>query len=292
MIESKSNVLNLINHQLSEIMFHSKNLFNKENIFSKHKVSIRNDIRKSADSENVLKLHQIECWRRSCGFPHKNTVSFENNRKTYLKDVPELGSLVNVTEIRGWECDIVDVDTLSSSKSSLHKYDNLDKFAENCCPKFIQDISEESFYKNLDWERRNIIDNPCLQMYSWDNNRVHLSNCGGSHHFSAARYIARKLNISFKFRCVLKKYSLSKGAIDDLANKYILLVVNSDKFFKLYDYLAGCNIYVGQLQVSYFYRSYTLIIFPNTGSQIRRIANYLKKQGIVDFCELIYDLSG
>ncbi len=112
--------------------------------------------------------------------------------------------------------DIRDIEGLSSSKSKLEKYPTLDDFAVRGTTEFLDDISEENLNKMLDYSEMRIINNPNTSdhfiQHQWDG-RIFLVNSGGSHHFAAARYIAKKLKKEVAITGRLERYTFNQPLI-------------------------------------------------------------------------------
>ncbi|HAU1037974.1 TPA: hypothetical protein F8V06_14295 [Legionella pneumophila] len=145
---------------------------------------------KTANSDQIIH------WNRWDSF-YFDKKYIMNQRKGYdstLQYIPELEFIVAVNKTENWWCDIRDIDCLGASKSDLSLFKTLDDFATTVNHNLITEISEQNLNNNLQWEGGRIFNNPSFYCYAWDNKRIHLCNSGGSHHFSAARYLALKLN--------------------------------------------------------------------------------------------------
>ncbi|HFN3747397.1 MULTISPECIES: DUF6685 family protein [Enterobacter cloacae complex] len=59
-------------------------------------------------------------------------------------------------------------------------------------------------------------------------------NDGGSHHFGAARYQARRLGIAVPLTGTLCRYSVNVQMISVLRNKWHLLVIPKDELFGIF----------------------------------------------------------
>jgi hypothetical protein len=122
-----------------------------------------------------------------------------------------------------WECDIQDVTGLSTSKSELKDFDNLDRMAETKSRYMIEPISTDKLRENLAWGEIRILrgagSSDFFARYLWDG-RVFLINSGGSHHFAAARYIASRLGVPVPLRGQLHTYVINELAVSSLQRDF------------------------------------------------------------------------
>jgi hypothetical protein len=189
--------------------------------------------------------------------------------------------------------EIQDITALSGSKSNLGECDSLDEFAEKYCKLFIADISEAALNKNLQWESGNILDNPTLYHYAWDSNKLQLSNSGGSHHFAAARYLAKKLNKKVYTTGKLVHKKLSQKNIDKLVNQFDMYIIPESLFSDVMDMLKFIlhENYANQsyiwLATPCLFRSCSLIGFLNNNRQARRASKIFKQSGMFDFNQFL-----
>uniref|UniRef100_UPI003F799567 DUF6685 family protein n=1 Tax=Chromobacterium amazonense TaxID=1382803 RepID=UPI003F799567 len=93
------------------------------------------------------------------------------------------------------ELDINEIDGLSASKSDLTKFQTLDQLVEANSFEMIDEITDAKLAKNLAHREIRILhgDSDYFARYLWDE-RTFLMNSGGSHHFAAARYLAKRLS--------------------------------------------------------------------------------------------------
>lgn len=143
---------------------------------------------------------------------------------------PEFASFGNCEVIRDWECDIQDVEGLSSSKSELDQFQDLDAMVQTNSPEMLTDISPAGLQKNLAHREIRIIHSPIdddfFAQYEWDN-RTFLMNSGGSHHFSAARFIASQINVDVPLTGTLRRYAINPLAVSTLKRDFDMYVISS-----------------------------------------------------------------
>jgi hypothetical protein len=185
------------------------------------------------DAESVVKWHEwgaapfarrfhrapgeLPGWRY-CGGTYS---SFHATREEFVN----FGAC-EITE--GWQCDIQDVTGLAASKSNLMSFASLDAMVESNSKELIDAITEEKLRENLAHDEIRILHrDPSYDFfarYLWDG-RTFLMNSGGSHHFTAARYIAARLKIPVPLRGRLCTYSINQTAIDKLTRDFELFVI-------------------------------------------------------------------
>jgi len=133
---------------------------------------------------------RLNGWTRSPG-------SYQNYGSTSLVR-EDLLSLGTVREIQHWNCDIRQVDGFSASKSELRKFKSMGAMVERNSQPMITPVTQDKLEENLRWDEIRIIsreDHDYFSTWEWDG-RVFLINSGGSHHFAAAKYIAKRIGVN------------------------------------------------------------------------------------------------
>jgi hypothetical protein len=228
---------------------------------------------------------QIIHWNRwdSFYFDKKYALNFRNRYDSTQQYIPELEHLVTVNETKNWWCDIRDIDCLGASKSDLSLFKTLDEFATTVNHNLIADISEQSLNKNLRWERGRILNNPSFYCYAWDNKRIHLCNSGGSHHFSASRYIAFQLNKKVPVCGNLYTFHLNARSVFSLLNQFDLFSVNSKDWFFISEECEYFGAPVGFYPAPRPFYDQTIIFLPRHNKRSMRIAKLFKQIQLFDF---------
>ena len=219
----------------------------------------------------------------SCNIYNKFTLNFREKNALRHKYIPELENLVKVNRLENWQCDIRDIDCLAASKSNLRLFKTLDDFAKAISHSLIADISEESLHFNLQWENGRILDSPSFYCYQWDNNRIHLGNGGGSHHFSAARYLAHQLNKKIPIYGRLNKFYLDPSSVFSLLRQFDLYSVNSNDWLFIVKECEHFEAPFGLYPAPQPYYDQTIIFLPRNNKRSLRISKLFKQVGIFDF---------
>lgn len=229
--------------------------------------------------------NQVIHWNRWEGayFDKKYVLGIHKRPHSIQQYIPELEDLVVVSEIENWLCDIRDIDCLSSSKSDLSLFNTLDDFATTVNHNLISEISEQNLNKNLRWERGRILDNPSFYRYTWDNMRIHLCNSGGSHHFSAARYLALKLNKKIPVCGRLSTFSLNPESVFSLLEKFNLFSVRGEDWFFVLQECEHFNAPVGFYPAPKPFHNQIIIFLPRSNKRSVRIAKLFKQFQLFDF---------
>lgn len=149
----------------------------------------------------------------------------------YLEYIPALAELIRSERIAIWTCDLKDIHGLSASKSSEFDFRDLDLMVEARCAELVTDVSEAGMLNNL--AHRGIglvngIDRDFFRSFSWEPGRLYVANGDGSHHLSAARYIARKLGLEFTLSAPLVRYWIDPTQVRRLRYSFDIFVVSKD----------------------------------------------------------------
>ena len=205
---------------------------------------------------------------------------------TKLKDI--LKDLTVCETIENWECEIQDVEGLSGSKAFRYKPDffSCDEMAENCCKDFIQPLNKENLLKNLNWHGIRIRNwenggGAFFVQYLWDDGRVYLNNLDGSHHFVAARYIAKRINEKVPLRGRLKKYYFNKES--NLLKSYQIFMLEKQRQVEnsLLEQMESCRAEYGTFSLPQPYREdFHAIFLPNNGQHSAAIAKIMRDAGV------------
>lgn len=131
-------------------------------------------------------------------------------------------------KIQHWTCDIQDVHGLGASKSKLSKFSSLDELVETNSRSMIQAVNQQGLKKNLAHKEIRILHDvqsgDYFVRHAWDG-RVFLLNSGGSHHFSAARYIAKRIGEQVPLSGRLHEHLLNAPIVLDLIEKFDIYAI-------------------------------------------------------------------
>lgn len=164
---------------------------------------------------------------------HYRRPGYLNRLESIPLAVPEVQQLIRKEYIPHFSCDITDIRGISASKSMEHDIYDIDEFPIMRCREMAEPVTEEHLKKNMcHWELR--LDNMLFAEYPWAERRLYWLNDGGSHHFGAARYQARRLGIAVPLTGKLCRYSVNVQMISVLRNKWHLLVIPKDELFGIF----------------------------------------------------------
>jgi len=190
--------------------------------------------------EETIAHESVERWRQwgesDFFFDKRGTKKWEycDKLRRYAKSPPRssvFSDLVTRKTNENFECDIQDITGMSNSKSDLTRFTDLDELAETNSQDFITPCSQEKLDENLRWPEIRILrqenSSDWLQRYQW-NDRIFLINDGGSHHFAAARYIAKCLKppVPVPISAKLDTYEINREVLKNLLRKFDLFVIN------------------------------------------------------------------
>ncbi len=192
--------------------------------------------RKDVAAESVVKWHEWGRVHRPHQFhnPPGELLGFRYSADGYrsFREVhEELVNFGSSESFENWRCDIQCVSGLAASKSSLTRFTTLDELVETNSREMISPVTEEQLRVNLAHDEIRIVNHAKTSdhfaRYLWDS-RLFLINGGGSHHFSAARYIAARLGISVPLRGRLLIHSINPLSLEILLRKFDCFLIRDD----------------------------------------------------------------
>ncbi len=153
----------------------------------------------------------------------------------YRQHLLHLDALEHLTcerVVDGWTCDIGDIAGLGASKSPLSEYDTLDAMIQARRPELVSSGDPASIYHLLTHDGLRILDleenrreKDRFLLHRWDG-RVFLSNLDGSHHFAAARCLARRFGVRVPLRGRLYCRWIDAQAVEALVSEYALFAID------------------------------------------------------------------
>lgn len=177
-------------------------------------------------------LHAQE-WRRTKAGQVVGWRPGPNGYGRYDFHLDALEHLTRERVLDGWSCDIGDVAGVSGSKSPLSEYDSLDAMVRARRPELVASRDPACIYHLLTHDGLRILDvegnrreKDFFTLHQWDG-RVFLCNLDGSHHFSAARYLAGRFGMHIPLRGRLYCRWIDAQAVEALVNAYALFAINA-----------------------------------------------------------------
>ncbi|ERF78983.1 DUF6685 family protein [Gallibacterium anatis] len=158
---------------------------------------------------------------------HDKTYGLSSRRNIEL---PHLLSHLTVNQIiPNWQFEIQIINNVGCSKSLLSQLSSLDELVEQDSRDLIPEITETMLHKNMQHRESKIFhtDNSTISCELWSGSFT-WENCGGSHHFAAARYIAKKLEQDINLTGILHLVMLNKELFRTLFSKYHLFLITLD----------------------------------------------------------------
>lgn len=211
----------------------------------------------------------------------------------------ELANLVTSEKIESWSCDITDVDCVMCSKSKLSEFATLDDMVEANSRDYIDAITDEKLKKNLAHQEIRIIHSKGSDhfvRYAWDG-RLYLANSGGSHHFAAARYIAKRLPREVPLHGTLYIYRLNSTSVNSLNARFRMFAINGDNFFRgfsevletfdcpygLLDAPRPFNLSTGLLKGPRTFNDAKVLFLDKSNQRAMRVADVLENAGVINW---------
>ncbi|BDO00200.1 MULTISPECIES: DUF6685 family protein [Enterobacteriaceae] len=111
-----------------------------------------------------------------------------------------------------------------------HDLRDIDEFPVLRCRELAEPVTEEHLRKNMrHWELR--LDRMLFAEYPWAERRLYWLNDGGSHHFGAARYQARRQGIAVPLTGRLCRYGVNVPMISAIRQQWHLFAIPADELF-------------------------------------------------------------
>lgn len=211
--------------------------------------------------------------------------SYQNYSSTSLvrEDLLNLGI---VKEIQRWGCDIQQVDGFSASKSELHRFKSMDAMVECNSQSMITPVTQEKLEENLRWDEIRIIsreDHDYFSTWEWDG-RIFLMNSGGSHHFAAAKYIAKRIGVNVPLIGRYKIHGINQVALASLRRDFDIFVLSWHCKQQMEFHQA-----MQRFEATYYWkdlpRPYTdqaAVFLPKVEKRARKISELLREAGFQD----------
>lgn len=195
-----------------------KNFINKFlEVFKIEPIKLKNII----DRNQILKNVDIEKFDRNCC-----------GHRIYLWDLLNSGKEFDFyieKKLGKIKYDIQNINDVSSSKSRLEDFQDLNDVVQKNSKDLIHPINEEKLKENFNYERSIIFHNKGDVIFTPFNNRIQWINSDGSHHFMAARYIAGELNRKIEIECTTIVKFLNSEYINSFLEKYSIFLINCPK---------------------------------------------------------------
>ncbi|ENY9349134.1 DUF6685 family protein (plasmid) [Klebsiella pneumoniae] len=147
-----------------------------------------------------------------------------------LITIPEAENLIQEEIIHDFQCDISLLKGMSSSKSESHDITDINDLAVLRSPGLTEPVTPEHLQKNMSHGGLRL-DRMRFAEYPWSERRYYWHNDDGSHHFSAARYQAGRLQQPVPLTGALHRYSVNVQMVPALRNKWQMFVIPKEELF-------------------------------------------------------------
>ncbi|HDM8060920.1 DUF6685 family protein [Vibrio harveyi] len=197
------------------------------------------------------------------------------------------------------EIDIQNVYGFSASKSLLSNFKTTDAMIHQPNSRgMVSTISDEALQEALSWHEIRILNSPngggdhlCNFEYL---DRYFLANSGGSHHFAAAKYIAKKLDKRVILKARTLSYRINPLAVEELEKKYRGVLITAEELpaFEMREQLQ-------KRRVRYFHLSFNqcgwisnwhLFLYPKDSLLSEKAHHAMKKSGGIDLMSVLHQL--
>lgn len=221
-------------------------------------------------------------------FPTGQVKGWLRRGKIYTSsiiDIPDIRAIGQCHSETG-RFDISQVAGLTGSKSDLSRYRTLDAFATDRCADKIAAPSPDTLLANLSHNEIRILEEGSADFFmrfAWDE-RLWLCNAGGSHHFAAARHIAKRIGCKVPLSGRVITQSINPVAVEGLRRRFRGFLVSTEP--------RALDIFKQALRktkVSYYLLPQDpqqpggqVFLFPLSEPESIRAARLLDRHGFVD----------
>ncbi|MGK9450258.1 DUF6685 family protein [Acidithiobacillus caldus] len=251
---------------------------------------------------------------------HVKSVLFVDIFDKYIPSAIGAYRFIKSKEVGNITVDISDITAISCGKgidpfvndSSGKVYKDLDEYAWADYREEFNDVikdtgmTKETVENFLSVNEVRITNNPpgdFIDKIKW-NGKICLSNSGGAHRFSAARYVARQIGYKRPLTAKCYEYSIDGNEIKKFMSKNIFLIVKKNEFpltskkgSICYEVDNVCKDKNGRSL--FFYQSFTeeplqdyVALFFKRSKKTDKVATMLKECGALDLCEYLLHLEG
>ena len=214
--------------------------------------------------------------------------------------LPMLNNLHSSTMIPNWSCEIQTITNISSSKSLLSEFTNLNEIVIQDSQDLISEITLENLSKNMSHYDSQIFHktNEMVSCESWSKTFT-WHNTGGSHHFAAARYIAGKLGEKVPLRAKLELTFIDEEKFHHLFSQYEIFMISNretEQYQLLFETLLNSKIpFITAPIDSYFsdnkdYSSLKLLAFYRTDSGSQPVISCFKRSSALNLYDYFHHL--
>jgi hypothetical protein len=210
---------------------------------------------------------------------------------SWPRAVRAMGALVRTETLEGWTCDIRRIEGLSASRSTLAAFATLDEFARKECRGYIAKGLEAC----LEHCETRIAKRGgyAFSQVQWDGERVFLHNSDGSHHFAAARYLARELRVPIELKGTSTRFSLDPVAVADLVQEYDLFASSTHGLYaSLLDPLRALQAPCFLANAPPPFEKVVVLFFPRSSRRAARSAELLRRRAFFDVGRYLRALAG
>lgn len=276
-------------HEINEILGIPSRLIEliEKRQLSSTKPNVPNDVSCSA----VIKWNE---WLGSspyneCHYTLRNKIDYCNIKSN------DINSLI-IKEESLCEIEIQDINSLSASKSDLSSYSSLDDAALKMSSEHIKQMNMEGLESCLShlnkraWKDEYI----SLNHYSWHSKNYLWDNGDGSHHFVAAKYIAKNICEKVYKKAKITKYTVDKGALHSFLSQNEMFLFNEVEYH-LNDILKNFGSSFGYLDLPSPLNEYNpntkILILPNNKRNIA-VSKILSKYNFFSWNKFMKDNLG
>jgi len=194
-----------------------------------------------------------------------------------------------------YQTEIQKVEGLSASKSDLSKFESLDELVETNSREMIDSILQQNLrHSEIRIIHMKGID--CFVTYSWDSkSRLFLSNSGGSHHFSAARYIASRIDEKVPLNGKLLRYYIDRIKLATFLDSGWLYVFSNEEWHYFHQamekYLPNIHFRLFNIpHCSSAVEEQVAVLLPDS-PKIKKVQNKLDSAGFFNLSSYLYSVS-
>lgn len=277
-----------------------------------------------SDSVITVRIRLSDITFSKIKFPepnaHSESVLFVNKFEGYIPQTIGQYRFVKSEEVGNITIDISEISAIACGKRidpfindrSGKVYKDLDEYAWADYKEEFNNVikatglTKETVENFLNVHEVRITNNPpgdCLDKIKW-NGKICLSNSGGAHRFSAARYVAKEIGYKRPLTARCSEYSIDDDEIKKFMSRNIFLIVKENELPLTYkkdsiyhEIDSVCKDKDGRSL--FFYRTFSeeplhdyAALFFKRSRKTDKVANMLRECGALDLCEYLLSLGG
>lgn len=201
----------------------------------------------------------------------------------------ETEPLIKEEIITDYTCDIQDIHGMSSTHDSEHGIAEIDDFPGHESSVHTEPVTEGKFNENINHYSVRL-NEMSFDEFPWGQRNLYWRNVDGSHHFSAARYLAVRLGKEFPLSGLLSRYSVNHELLAVMRNQWSMYLMPKMPALSVFTDIMGrmnCPFRIsplpGNMHVSSCKNDLCVVWLERHHRKANAVAHILALSGFPDF---------